>query len=397
MAEAHIYWVKKGNCGLSTGKIVTPVVYNSKIWAFEEWSPGPNSLASSSDGTTWTTVNSSLPFSTVLWGGYESLEGVWANGLFVTGGFGGMAQVWSSTDGVTWNHLADAPWTGRAGHCVTKYAYDSWGSHYEYMFILGGAAGGSVYLNDQWHTVDGTTWYNPTSTTSYSGRWHATATCFVPTTGPYAGQPILWLMGGRNSSATFNDVWNCIPWPWPSYPYSWDWVRVTEHAPWNFSSQTISSLALVDKLWIFGVGVTSGNWESWYTYDGVNWQEANTSPLPGGFRISKTVSFDSKIWAIDGNRDVWAGEVDLLSSSSSVSSPSTLTSVSSLSSLTSTSVSSSSLSSTSTEIKTTTSSQSSSTYLQTTSSSSIMERKPKLCSIDLSNYSANIKDMDLSF
>jgi len=383
---SYVYWEKTGNCGLRTNIRIVPLAYNNKIWAFEEWN-APNALASSSDGTTWTTVNGSLPFSIIAWGGYSST----ANGMFMCGGFpssGGVTNhVWSSMDGVTWNPLADAPWATRYGHCFTLMDH---GAPWQWMIVLGGAGSGTYY-NDQWHTLDGTTWYNPTSAPAYSARWLATATATI-SIGPTMA---LWLMGGENSGVTYNDVWKCIPWPWPTYPYSWNWERVTEHAPWDFASQSISSILLGDKLWVFGRGKISGVCEAWYSYDGEDWTEANKPPIPTTM-FSRVVSFADQMWIIDHNGDVWAGTVDLLGSSSTSTSRSSLSSISSLSSLTSTSVSSLSSSSMSTYVKTTSSSQSSSTQQQTTSSSSIEIRQPKLCSIDLNNYSANVKDIDLS-
>ncbi len=102
-------------------------------------------------------------------------------------------QVWESTDGLSWNQLANAPWTGRS--MQINYCVDDSNS----AWILGGAGEHDRRsYNDIWKTNDGTNWTLVNASAPWGGRnWHTTAWF----------DNKIWVVAGMATSVEMNDVW----------------------------------------------------------------------------------------------------------------------------------------------------------------------------------------------
>jgi len=110
----------------------------------------------------------------------------------------------------------------------------------------------------------------------------------------------IWLMGGFDGKAYFNDVWNS--------PDAVHWTRVTEHAPWS-PRDVDTAVVFKGRMWVIGGSVIDGQpeinanskREVWSSPDGVKWTKApdrNGSAWGGS-----PVVFDDKLWLIAANRN----------------------------------------------------------------------------------------------
>jgi hypothetical protein len=149
----------------------------------------------SSDGVTWTKVNSVAP-------GYNGVSlaaaGSLGGNLYVVGGAtalnaaGHKREVWRSTDnGVTWTSLGNAPWAIRS-------TVDRLVSFDGKLWLIGGGIYddtlGRTYYNDVW-SFDGTTWTQVLENghSQWAGRMYANTFAFDG-----------WLYVSRGSNASGN-------------------------------------------------------------------------------------------------------------------------------------------------------------------------------------------------
>lgn len=143
-------------------------VYDDKLWVVGgQTLDGPredfvyhNDVWSSVDGVNWVQVAADAPASATRWSGRGSVnELVEFNGrMWLVGGAryrddavgsSFFAEVWSTTDGVTWTQHAAPPWQGRIWPDVRVWDGKLW-----LMFGHDNLAN----LNDTWFTEDGETW-----------------------------------------------------------------------------------------------------------------------------------------------------------------------------------------------------------------------------------------------
>lgn len=115
-------------------------------------SSGTNDVWSTSDGTTWNLVTSATPFP---W--RENARALaFNNNLWLVGGATNnrtnyLNEVWSSPDGSNWTQAPTPPWSTRGSMGLLAYSNRMW--------VFGGITNQSGFrVNDVWSTTDGSTW-----------------------------------------------------------------------------------------------------------------------------------------------------------------------------------------------------------------------------------------------
>ena len=183
------------------------VVFKDRLWLlggwFDSFAAPPRDVWSSPDGKTWNLVTKEAPWKhsdlpmTVVFNDRMWLMGGWFNGRLP--GHGASNEVWSSTDGATWEQATkNAGWSPRlaAGAVVFKGR----------MWILGGTEdyyfGDDKSLkNDVWSSADGKEWKREVANAPWSPRaYHAAVV--------HDGK--IWVLGGGNYVPKYhalNDVW----------------------------------------------------------------------------------------------------------------------------------------------------------------------------------------------
>jgi hypothetical protein len=227
-------WSGRCRCGA--------VVLNGQMWVmggFNGGVPGRmNDVWSSSNGVTWTQASSAAP-----WSGRYGFGAVAINGqMWVLGGTdnspppGGLNDVWSSSNGVTWAQATSAaPWSGRTDFGAVALNGQMW--------VLGGLTGSS-YFNDVWSSSNGVTWTQASSAAPWSGRYGFGAVALN-------GQ--MWVIGGGNGSGLLNDVW--------SSSNGVTWTQATSAAPWS-ARGGFGAVALNGQMWVVGGGDLNDVWSS---------------------------------------------------------------------------------------------------------------------------------------
>jgi len=264
----------------------TAAVFHDRLWVLGGWGTGPlQDVWSSSDGIDWQAVGEApwparKAHTTVVF-----RDRLWVLG----GGTGGTEQandVWSSSDGVSWTQVvAEAPWSRRLNHASAVFKDRIW--------ILGGWGGRD--LNDVWSSPDGQTWTPATAEAPWSGRnGHSVVV--------HDGR--LWVLGGWGKGDTgdgnLNDVW--------SSPDGVRWERVTPHAPWAPRNHQ-TAVVWDGRIWVIGgwgltegaSGAGEGNLNDvWWSADGATWRPATAQAqwLPRNGHAS--VVFQDRLWVIGG-------------------------------------------------------------------------------------------------
>jgi hypothetical protein len=151
-----------------------------------------NDVYSSADGVSWTLVTPDAGWSprgqiigNVVYGGKMWIIG---GGTYNVRSY--LNDVWNSSDGATWNLVAEAaPWAGRQFHNIAVFADKMW-------VIAGGTAADEGGSTDVWYSTDGKNWANLPNT-PWTYRHAASAWVF---------QSALWF-GCGSSAAVYNDIW----------------------------------------------------------------------------------------------------------------------------------------------------------------------------------------------
>ncbi len=156
------------------------VVYKDRLWLlggwFDSFSAPPRDVWSSPDGKAWSLVTSEAPWKhsdlpmTVVFNDRMWLLGGWYNGRLP--GHGASNEVWSSSDGLTWEQATDhAGWSPRLAAGAVAFKGRLW--------ILGGTEdyyfGDDTSLkNDVWSSADGKEWKREVANAPWSPRaYHA--------------------------------------------------------------------------------------------------------------------------------------------------------------------------------------------------------------------------------
>jgi hypothetical protein len=184
----------------------TSVVFDKKMWVIGglNFSGGLNYLDdvwSSTNGITWEdeTKDSSKKFS----GRTDHSSIVHNNKIWVIGGTGGNSKssndVWSSEDGIAWEQEAsNARFSIRSSH--ESVVFDN------QMWVVGGFNSGGVSgnnKNDVWSSTNGVSWVESTATVGFSARRSHAMTVF---------EDAIWMIGGHEKIGApidqRNDVWS---------------------------------------------------------------------------------------------------------------------------------------------------------------------------------------------
>jgi len=274
------------------------IAFNDKLWLIG----GFNNLAgggvladiwSSSDGISWTQETAAAPFGPL----YEHSIAVFNNRLWLTGGrpSAGLTpysnEVWSSADGSHWI-LEDSPseFTGRSNVQAHSLANKLW--------FFGGES--DTTNNDIWSSTDGISWAEQDNSAAFSARTNHQIAELNGT---------LWLSAGQQADGDIlNDIW--------SSNNGTDWTRQTDSAAFQTRNghQMFNSNGL---LWIIGGRQDSSNYldDAWSSSDGVNWTERTANGHPqsyGGRWDHQSVAYDDKLWVIGGRskaglkNDAWS-------------------------------------------------------------------------------------------
>ena len=227
-ATAHAAWPPRAGHASA--------VFDDRLWVLGGYADGigsANDVWYSAEGMNWTqaTAHAAWPARGFL------TTATYAGKLWVLGGDSGSREVWHSTDGETWALATDqAPWPGRQTHAAAVFNNRLW--------VLGGHDF-STYpyeLNDIWHTSDGITWVQATSSAPWQARYaHKTAVF----------NNSLWVLGGAYEegsghyeyTAALNDVWRSAD--------GENWTMECAHAPW-LPRYGHTTAVFQGKLWLLG-------------------------------------------------------------------------------------------------------------------------------------------------
>lgn len=279
------------------------VVFHDQLWLmggwFESFQAPPRDVWSSADGKEWKLVqqeaawkHGDLPMTLVhddkMW-----YLGGWYNGRLP--GHEASNQVWSSTDGATWEQTcAQAGWTPRisAGAVVFQ----------DKMWILGGTEdyyfGTDANLKDDvWSSTDGKEWQQVTEHAGWSARAYLQAVTLGDK---------LYVLGGGNYVPAYhskNDVWCSAD--------GKSWEQLTEHAPWH-ERIWFSAVVYRDHIWVLGgwSNNPSRNWgDVWFSKDGKDWQQLESKVMWKARHEHSAYVFQDKIWVAGGHATPLSSEV----------------------------------------------------------------------------------------
>ncbi len=211
-----------------------------------------NDIWSATDGKAWSRVDTGGTFpvrflhSSVVFDPDAKGKRMW-----VIGGIDakpeGLADVWSSTTGTTWNEETPNGFPARGG--ASAVTFKDPGSGSPAIFLIAGVepSGGTLY-NDVWDSTDGATWkqITPALDPAFKPRFNAMA--FVVQN----GAPEIWITGGTDGTKVYNDTWFTKD--------GLNWNQVTDFAtnPPRFSSVP-------------------------YYFNGALWLEGGFEKAPSGF------------------------------------------------------------------------------------------------------------------
>lgn len=148
-------------------------------------------------GSVWTQVNNPDPASWT--GARQPCVANFKNKIWLLGGLPGAAgspsvsEVWSSTNGISWQLETTAPWPARTRHACVVYKDE--------IILMGGwdnESSANINYSDVWSSADGVNWSFRGNGPWGSRRGH---------TALVVNQQ-LWLIGGQDGNDNrYNDVW----------------------------------------------------------------------------------------------------------------------------------------------------------------------------------------------
>ncbi len=239
-----------------------------------------------------------------------------------------ISDVWSSSDGVNWEHTGDIPdasginvpvavvFDGKMWVATQAGAFYSspdgriwtrvldrvpWGSGVGAvmngrMWVIGGSDGRQV-----WSSTNGVDWEMVQPSAPWSKRANYGNVL------SYSGK--LWLFGGTlgfyQPFKAYQDVW-C----------SGDgvhWQRVTDEAPWPARRWTCTAVYR-NRMWLIGGFRAQPTWQNfddaWYSSDGKNWKQLVTEDVWSQRHELSAYVHNERLWVVAGNswplvNDVW--------------------------------------------------------------------------------------------
>ncbi len=133
------------------------LVYNNLMWILGDLSGVKNDVWSSPDGITWTQATNSAAWAARADFAYFVIGGK----MWLGGGGNYLQDGWTSTDGITWTAASTPGWSGR--RCSQYFVYNN------LAYIVNGRTASSTYTKDMWSTPDGQTWTQVTADTTIAG------------------------------------------------------------------------------------------------------------------------------------------------------------------------------------------------------------------------------------
>lgn len=300
--------------------------FNGKIWLIagqvqSGFSPYANDIWSSVDGVTWVQELDSAPFSA------RSRHDVisFGNRLWVIGGGNSHLDVWSSSNGIDWKEEIEAtPLTQTQDHELVVFQNKIW--------LIGGNSWSpdESYKNDVWSSTNGVSWNRESSepdlpkvskhqSTIFNNRIYVTQNKYLwssedgaswtnATTDSGFGNRAnaqlisfnnkLWLYGG--TSDTSNSFW--------SSDDGSEWTRVRDTQS-LFNRAGHQMLVHDSKLWLFGGAASAAGDDVWFSNDGISWEEVVYGTRFTSRYGHQAVFFQNKFWLIGGYSGVNAGEI----------------------------------------------------------------------------------------
>lgn len=208
-------------------------VFNDRIWMVGGINTDTpiwveyDDVWSSSDGETWTQQLEHAPFGHLF---YPSLT-VFNGKMFLIGvnrTSSLKAEVWSTTDGTSWNLETSDPFPPREAHQTVVFN--------DKLYVIGGQGEGIAY-NEIWESDNGSTWTRLTlSGDVFSDRYHHGAVVY---------DNKVWILGGMG----------LITGPYADLYYSdnmEDWTQYTDLGPSPTPLNKFASLNYDGAIWIFG-------------------------------------------------------------------------------------------------------------------------------------------------
>ena len=269
--------------------------FKNKMWLLGGWDPPfhpplntHSEVWSSSDGATWN-FETSAPWPArhcSAWLNNDSL-------MWVIGGdpqSGCLTDSWQSADGINWIQMEDTI-PGYAKRNNANYAYLN-----NSLFLFGGELCSSIHSNEVWKSADGANW-TQLPNAPWLGRGMQINSCVD-------GSGQLWMLGGSNEGdrRTYNEVWKTAD--------GITWTLVNESAPW--AGRYWHTVAWFDnKMWLIGGMATAVEMgDVWYSEDGISWFElkSTTGNWPAGTRHAQsTTVFGNALWYMCGivSNNVW--------------------------------------------------------------------------------------------
>lgn len=253
-------WERVAELPFSPRDGVGVVRFKEELWMLGGWAYGPltNEIYKSLDGLQWEKVGEGA------WEGRHCAGMVVLNNKIWVFSGDGHPDIWSSDDGINWIlEVEQAPWGKRYAPYVTVYDDKIW--------LMGGVSywdeAGNYNqelekpFNDVWSSADGVNWelINKEAPWGPRGLIH----------GSLVHRGEMWVLGGGSKlwnvpTVIYNDVWksrNGI-----------DWELVTEHAPWDPRIH-FTTISFDDKIWVIDGTTTKESLtnEAWYSEDGKEW------------------------------------------------------------------------------------------------------------------------------
>ncbi len=266
--------------------------YNNRMWLLGGWDPPyhppnytHNEIWSSTDGATWNYEGDAAWTGRHISGWMVYDDAMWMVGSDPQAGC--LRDVWRSTDGVNWELILDTipNYQPRYNACLAPLS--------DRMMMYGGEACGLAWqgegLRDVWTSEDGITWTQQPDV-PWHGRGMQLNTCVDD-------EGNAWFLGGSNDMdrRSFNEVWKTTD--------GTEWTLVNEAAPWT--GRYWHTVAWFDsKMWLMA-GMATGTEmnDVWYSEDGIDWKElkspAENSPAATRHAQSTTV-YDNALWYMCG-------------------------------------------------------------------------------------------------
>jgi hypothetical protein len=201
-------------------------------------------------------------------------------------------DVWRSTDGVTWEQVtASAPWAGRAGLSAAVLGDEIvvlGGSQNDDSAIVGPNGPQRKYFNDVWTSTDGVTWEQATDAAPWEVR--AGAAVAVKDDALY----LLGGEDGFTCSPLpdcvppyFNDVWRTTD--------GATWEQVTEAAGWSPRPGHVCKVVERQFVCFGGFGLIENPMDMWTSPDGATWTQLPQVPWNAAEPTAIRYDFDALV------------------------------------------------------------------------------------------------------